>query len=487
MKKENTQIYKKEKGAIMNRKIYMILLAILIINIGIGLAGAVPVEQWNKLYSCSIGGFTSCDSIAESVQQISDGSIVLAGYNSAYGTGIDTYREGWLRKTNAYGTLLWTRIYTEPFQDYTIHSVRQTSTGYILAGVRHDSGTGQSTALIIRTDTNGNKIWAKGFGGGNANYAEQTSDGNYVLTGQATGSGAWLYKFNSLGNKIWEKKYPDTSWATTVRQTRDGGYILTGSGSIAKSFLLKTDANGNKVWIKTFGGYDSGGNYVQQTTDGGYIITGTTFTYGENYGDGWAIKTDANGNKLWERIFASNVNDDYMYSGQETKDGGFIFAGDTHDPLNGKSCDAWIIKTSKLGSVQWNKKIGGTQCDVAKSIQQTKDLGFIFVGTKGSNAWLQKLIEPYITVVYPNGGEAWTKGSTRTIKWSSIGVGGYVKIELLKGAYVNRVISSGTPNDGSHNWYVPSTQAYGTDYKIRITSTYNSIYKDVSNNNFKIY
>lgn len=397
------RLYKKGKGIKMNRKIYMVLLAILIINIGIGFADAVPIEQWNKVYTCNIVGFASCESRAVSVQQISDGSIVFAGYHFAYNIGGNPYREGWLRKTNAYGTLLWTRIYTEPFQGYTINSARQTSTGYILAGVRHDSVTDKNIALIIRTDTNGNKIWAKGFGGGyEALYAEQTSDGNYVFTGQVAGGGAWLYKFNSLGNKIWEKTYSDTSWATTVRQARDGGYILTGTGNLGKAFLLKTDANGNKVWIKTFGSHDSGGNYVQQTTDGGYIITGTTYTYGTNYGDGWAIKTDAYGNKLWGKTFASNVNDDYMYSGQETKDAGFIFAGQTYDPLDGKGCDAWIVKTNKLGSIQWSKKIGGTQCDTAKSIQQTKDLGFIFVGFKGSSAWIQKLIEPYITVVSPN-------------------------------------------------------------------------------------
>lgn len=466
----------------------MILLAILVINIGIGFADAAPVEQWNRLYFCKIDGFEYCDSRAESVQQVSDGGIVIAGYNSAYNWGANPYTEGWLRKTNAYGALLWTRIYTEPFQEYFIKSVRQTSTGYILAGVRHDSGTDKNVALIIRTDTNGNKIWAKGvLEGYEAAYAQQTSDGNYVFAGQTEGGGAWLYKFNSIGNKIWEKKYPDTSWATAVRQTRDGGYILTGHGNPGRVFLLKTDVNGNMVWIKNFGEHDSTGYSVQQTTDGGYIITGITYTYGINYGDGWAIKTDTYGNKLWDKTFVANSNDDYMYSVQETKDTGFIFAGQTFDPLDGKNCDAWIIKTSKLGSVQWSKEIGGTQCDTAKSIQQTKDLGFIFVGQKGSNAWLQKLIEPYITVISPNGGEIWAKGSIHTIKWSSIGAGDYAKIELLKGGYVNKVISSSTPNDGSYSWTISALQAYGTDYKIRITSISKPTIKDTSNYNFKIY
>lgn len=466
---------------------HIFLITIFVINIGIGFAEAIPIEQWNKVYTCQIAGFTNCESRAESVQEVSDG-IVIAGYNYAYSWGDSQYTEGWLRKTNSYGTLLWTKIYTEPFQEYIIKSVRQTSNGYILAGISHDTIANRNVALIIKTDGSGNKLWAKRFEGYEASYAQQTTDGNYVFAGE-TGGGAWLYKFNNLGNKIWEKIYSDATSAASVMQTKDGGFILTGWTN-GKSFLLKTDINGNKVWMY-FGRNDSTGNFVQQTTDGGYIIAGSNFIYGTNYGDGWGIKTNMFGYRLWDKSFATNSNDDYMYSVKETKDTGFIFAGQTHNPSDGKNCDAWIVKTDKLGVVQWNKKIGGYQCDTAKSIQQTKDLGFIFVGQKGSSAWIQKLIEPYLGVTSPNGGEKFVRGTTKTIKWNYSGnPGSFVKIDLLKGGVLNRVItystSIGSSGSGSYNWVVPSTQTLGTDYKIRVTSTSNSAYTDTSNNNFVI-
>ncbi len=95
--------------------------------------------------------------------------------------------------------------------------------------------------------------------------------------------------------------------------------------------------------------------------------------------------------------------------------------------------------------------------------------------------------QPSITVVSPNGGENWKRGTTHTISWSRIGnTGTYVKIELLKGTNVNRIISSSTANDGSYSWYVPTIQTPGIDYKVRITSTNNPIYKDTSNSNFII-
>ena len=78
-----------------------------------------------------------------------------------------------------------------------------------------------------------------------------------------------------------------------------------------------------------------------------------------------------------------------------------------------------------------------------------------------------------------------------TIQWSYTGdPGAYVKIELLKGGVLNRVItnstSKGSGGSGSYNWRVPLSQQLGADYKIRVTSTSNGSYTDTSDNNFSI-
>jgi hypothetical protein len=93
-----------------------------------------------------------------------------------------------------------------------------------------------------------------------------------------------------------------------------------------------------------------------------------------------------------------------------------------------------------------------------------------------------------VFVVSPNGAETWSAGSTQTIRWRCIGnPGPYVRIELLKGGVVNHAIAQRAPTKrGDRNWKIPSAQASGSDYQIRITSRRDSSYTDMSDDNFTI-
>ena len=96
-----------------------------------------------------------------------------------------------------------------------------------------------------------------------------------------------------------------------------------------------------------------------------------------------------------------------------------------------------------------------------------------------------------ITVSVPNGGETWKKKTTATIRWSYLGnPGSSVKIELLKGGALNKTITKstaiGSGGNGSFSWKVPDSQAAGSDYRIRVTSTTSGSYTDTSDANFTI-
>lgn len=95
-----------------------------------------------------------------------------------------------------------------------------------------------------------------------------------------------------------------------------------------------------------------------------------------------------------------------------------------------------------------------------------------------------------ITIVSPNGGEVWKRGTYHVIKWRFNGnPGPYVKIELLKNGVVNSVIHKSYPKDAWNSrypWVIPVNQAPGKNYRIRVTSTFNSSYSDTSNKTFTI-
>ena len=243
---------------------------------------------------------------------------------------------------------------------------------------------------------------------------QQTSDGGFIAVGSISKSlfdvrdnkDVWLIKFDETGSILWNKTFGgrEDDEGTQVQQTSDGGYIIIGetqSFSDDKNdiWLIKTDENGEKLWDKTFGksGYDSGKEVIQ-TTDGGYALVGWGNQSGGGSGNVLVMKVDSGGNMLWKRSFGGKGHN-YGDGIRQTDDGGFIIIGSSWIPDESNDYDMWLIKVDKDGDLMWDKKFDGTNSDFGGKIDVTVDGDFVIQGTtnydgfSGGDIWLIKTDE----------------------------------------------------------------------------------------------
>ena len=274
--------------------------------------------------------------------------------------------------------------------------------------------------------------WSKTFGGTHDDHAYsviQTSDGNLAIFGYTNSidgditdktlqeNDYWLLKLSPEGNLLWSKTYGGSGddKGQSIIETNDGGFAITGysmsadgDGSNNEGFhdnwILRLDAAGNILWEKSFGfsGHDHA-YAVIQTSDGGFFMTGfldVTASGGQGnskiantnrhgVGEFWCHKLDANGNIEWRRYYGG-TNNDRSFDAVQANDGGYVITGFSEstdfDISNSKgSYDYWVIKLDASGTLLWEKSIGGSEIDQARTIVKTNDNGYLIGGNSFSN------------------------------------------------------------------------------------------------------
>ncbi len=319
--------------------------------------------------------------------------------------------------------IIWDKALGGSNEDYANSIVSVSDGGYIVVGnsssIDKDISkpVGRNDFWIVKIDSESELLWERSFGTGIDDTAKaiiETKGGDFVIVGSSKSgkSGTsypgrnddyWICKISSTGELIWEKTYGGTSKeiANSVVEATDGGFVVAGYSSSedgditnpqgrADCWLIKLDANGELLWQKSYGGiHHEEINSIVQTIDGGYIVAGTISSIGVNpkskgdY-DYWVLKFDANGNLERENYYGGRGKD-VAHSIQETFDYGYIISGfsesEGDDITNSKGEeDCWIVKTDSEGIIEWEKSLGGSGNDGANSVVQTNDGGYIVAG-----------------------------------------------------------------------------------------------------------
>lgn len=289
-----------------------------------------------------------------SIVKSDDGGFVITG----------SYGGVYILKTNGNGDSLWSKKIGGT-NDVGRSIAKTTDGGYVVTGYKKVGTYGD--VYMIKIDASGNTLWIKTFGGqklDSGREVQQTSDGGYIIVGSAASfsvggdADVYLIKTDSNGDSLWTKIFGGTGsdYGYSVQQTTDGGYIIAGySNSFGTgisdydSYVIRTDSNGDSLWTKTYGGTNSDQSFsVQQTPDGGYIIAGSAEVLGTN-DDSYLIKTNSTGDTLWTKRFTGSYFDQ-IGEIQLTNDGGFVCVGNKTIG-GGSDSQVSLIKTDCKGNI----------------------------------------------------------------------------------------------------------------------------------------
>jgi hypothetical protein len=273
--------------------------------------------SWSKI----IGG--PGNDRANAIKQTSDGGFIVAGSTSTFGAG---NKDLYLIKTDSNGNISWSKTFGGASDDEAKSVVQTFDGGYMVAGQTNSFGAGDIDYFIIKTDAAGNLTWSKTYGGINSDWlysVQQNNDKGFILGGYSIsffGAGeadVLLIRTDSTGNIIWSKCYggPYGEVATSLQITNSNGFIVAGGQSsmpfsmVDEGLLFKIDVSGNFQWANTFTIGNAVLSSVYKTNDGGYVATGEWLPFSGI--DILIVKTDSNGisgcNEMVTSLTATDV------------------------------------------------------------------------------------------------------------------------------------------------------------------------------------
>jgi len=203
---------------------------------------------WTRTY-VGVGNY-----YGRSIQPTTDGGYIVAG-NCA--TEEPNSQDVCLVRISPDGEALWTKTYGGTASD-ECSSVQQTADGgYVIAGRTRSFGVDEGDVYVIRTNALGGTLWTRTYGGryDDRGYSVQlTAGGGFVVTGYTFSFGAgtprhsnvYLIGIDAAGDMRWTRAYGGAGYeeGRSVQQTTDGDYIITGvtthEGADSDISLIKT-------------------------------------------------------------------------------------------------------------------------------------------------------------------------------------------------------------------------------------------------------
>lgn len=312
------------------------------------------------------------------------------------------------------GTSLFFNTYGSSNGGEVVEAVIQAADGGLVMVGTSDSYSpgGDEDLLMLKTDVNGNVLWAKTYGGSDDDMGldvKETPDGGLIVVGWTKSFGAsrydcWILKTDAGGNVQWQKRIggnrDDQAWSVAV----DGNAYVVAAGTASFGagktdlWLMKLDAAGNILWQKTYGtaGDDAPpGDYDEYVAralvdaDGHYLISSTTDGAGHGGDDIYLAKLNpSDGSIIWQYAYGDS-EDESSWAFAVDPAGGYYLPGNFTDPATYEA-DLWVVHVDTAGAIQWQKTFGiASKWDEALNVAALADGSALLAAyfEENSNDW----------------------------------------------------------------------------------------------------
>ncbi len=299
--------------------------------------------------------------LASGISRAKDGSILVVGTSRSFSKSRD--RDIYVAKISLDGKGIWQTTFGKERAEYGRAIAGTDDGGAIVVGESESFGNGYKDIYIVKMDKNGRMLSEKKIGGEKEELVRgltRTLDGNLVLVGsreldRAGDSDFFLLKMDQDGNKIWARTYGGEyeDILNAVTPTLDGGIVATGytrSFGSAQTDLsvMKFSQKGDLIWHKIYGykHYDFA-NSITMTREGDFVIAGGTNSMGEGVYDVYVLALDREGELFWSGLYG-DINTDIANGITRTSDGSIVVVGESDSYGNAK--DFFLLKLKKITS-----------------------------------------------------------------------------------------------------------------------------------------
>jgi hypothetical protein len=295
-------------------------------------------------------------------------------------------------KTNALGEEEWVKIIENQLWEWADFVINDPAGGFVIAGRTESYGAGSFDAFLVKLDSLGNVLWTNTYGGAEEDRAYSVvpdNDGGFLLCGRSKSFSspwnAYLIKTDSSGQMVWQKNYGGTIYTLGffANRTEDGGIIISGrtqTSGQTDATLIKTDIDGNIVWQNNYGGpFNDRAYQVVEKNGGGFVFCGSHASPEGTTTMLWVNEVDINGVETGQSLVYGSQGFQWAYEVKKIANG-YIIVGRTNSFDPNSEFDMFLLKVNNLLGLEWIKTFGGAGEESGLSVEPTSDGGFFITG-----------------------------------------------------------------------------------------------------------